>query len=96
MLSNKDGVIKVKTDGGMVLFHTSHVIQVPCDPSTQGVYGDKRPSHHVTCRVLQIQLNFCKDYLFVDSRESANEGRSVSDLQNLTIFNWFPGFNWDV
>jgi hypothetical protein len=28
---------------------------------------------------------------YLDSRESTNEGRSTSDLQNLTIFNWFPG-----
>jgi hypothetical protein len=35
--------------------------------------------------------SFCKRYLFVDSRESTNEGRSTSDLQNLPIFNWSPG-----
>ena len=40
MLSNKDGVIKVITDNGLVLFHTSHAMQVPCDPSTRGVHGN--------------------------------------------------------
>jgi len=35
---------------------------------------------------------FCKRYLFVDSQESTNEGRSTSDLQNMTIFNWSPGY----
>ena len=38
MLSSKDGVIKVTTDNGLVLFHTPHVIQVPCDSRIRGVY----------------------------------------------------------
>ena len=38
MLSNNDGVIKMMTDNGLVLFHTSHAMQVPCDSRTRGVY----------------------------------------------------------
>ena len=45
MLSNKDGVIKVMTDNGLVLFHT-----IPCDASTlrlsytRGVQDRRYPS----------------------------------------------------
>jgi hypothetical protein len=50
MLSNKDGVIKVMTDNGLVLLHTSHAMQVPCDSRTRGVY-----------RIVDIQANETRD-----------------------------------
>jgi len=50
VLSNKDGVIKVMTDNGVVLFHTSHTMQVPSNPCTRGVYG-----------IVDIQANETRD-----------------------------------
>ena len=49
-MSNTDGVIKVMTDNGLVLFYTSHVMQEPCDSRTRGVY-----------RIVDIQANEARD-----------------------------------
>jgi hypothetical protein len=62
MFSNKDGVIKVMTDNGLVLFHISHAMQVPCDSRIRGVY-----------RIVDIQANETRDLLWYPDLSLQNE-----------------------
>ncbi len=77
MLSSKDGVIKVTTDNGLVLFHTSHVIQVPCDSRIRGVY-----------RIVDIQANETRDLPRGDTTLLSHTLKyiSLTDLDRLCQF----------